>query len=162
MPNGYFDPVSYEKIAMAYGQAKTYADYIPAELLETVDKIVQFQQVESEVELVNPFWNTYKTGSGASLFFGSSSVITAPIKAIAVLHQRIKASTATGGGGYASIDAYIEANNIRVPQAWATLSALAGDTITKGIIEGESLDYQDFDMTSYDLMTMDQYQAMTM
>lgn len=108
----------YREIAIAYGNARTTVLAAKQHLFDAVYLIVLLQSVRPEAELLPVFWDTY------NLNVNTLETPTLLLSAVRSLNNHVLIA-----GGFASVDAYLEAGNVTVPQAWADLSAQAGYVI---------------------------------
>jgi hypothetical protein len=115
----------YSAIAGYYGNIKTVLSSASTYLYNAVYKIAQIDDIEPSIDLLQDFYNSYKVNSAQ---YSSDLPLLAAVRKLNthVLNR----------GGYASIDAFLEANAATVPQSWATLSGEAGQTIDEDNISG--------------------------
>lgn len=108
----------YLDIATFYANAKSQVTGAKQFFFDAVYEIVLLNQVKPEVDLLQPFWDSYLINTDlleASTMF---------LSAVRALQQHVLIE-----GNYDDIDSYLSANGIQVPQVWADLSAEAGFTI---------------------------------
>jgi hypothetical protein len=115
----------YSEIAQAYADSRDSILGGKQGLYDAVYLIVLLQVIKPEVDLLSTFWDTYQvqlnTLEASTLF----------LSAVRALNQHVLVE-----GGYATIDAFLLATGITVPQTWADLSAEAGYTISDTYIVG--------------------------
>jgi hypothetical protein len=115
----------YNAIATHYGNIKTLLTSASEYLYDAVYKIVLFNSLEPTADLFNEFYNSYLSN-------------TSQIKSDIPLIPAVKKlnSHVMSRGGYASVNAFLEATGATVPQSWADLCASAGTTIDEDHIAG--------------------------
>ena len=115
----------YRNIALDYAAAYERLLEPNDFLYDAVYRVVLLQVVIPEVDLVNPFYDAY------NVKFNNSDIPSSMIDAVAAINNHVIIR-----GGYDDVDAYLDAGSgITVPSGWATLSELAGFTISTGNID---------------------------
>lgn len=115
----------YRNIALDYAAA--YERFLePSDFLyDAVYRVALLQVVIPEVDLINPFYDAY------NIRFRTSDIPGSMIDAVRAINDHV-----IQRGGYDDVDAYLDSGSgITVPAAWATLSSLAGFTISSGNID---------------------------
>ncbi|NJL70429.1 MAG: hypothetical protein HC888_01865 [Candidatus Competibacteraceae bacterium] len=90
---------------------------------DAVYTIVLLDSVQPSVDLLNVFWNTHLIMK--DVLYSKSSLLS-PVRAI---NNHVLQNSA-----FDTIDAYLAAAAVKVPQTWADLCAEAGVTISAGNI----------------------------
>jgi hypothetical protein len=127
--------LTYKNIATAYAKLKYRLDTAGDYLLDAVNYILDTDELVPNIDLLNDFYQTY------FVHFESLSADTPWLGPVRKLNAHV-----LGRGGYASINAYLAAKStsenggvaIKVPQAWADLSAATGQTISSTYITTNS------------------------
>lgn len=115
----------YRNIALDYSAAYERLLEPNDFLYDAVYRIVLLQVVIPEVDLVNPFYDAY------NITFNNSDIPSSMIDAVAAINNHV-----IQRGGFDDVDAYLDSGSgITVPASWATLSSLAGFTISAGNID---------------------------
>ena len=114
----------YRSIADEYAGAYNLAFDIRDYLFNAVYKIVMLQVIAPEVDLLQTYWDSYLVNA---TLYSSAINLTAAVKAME--------SHVLTRGGYDTVDEYLAAEGIQVPQAWADLSSDAGYPISATYIE---------------------------
>lgn len=114
----------YRNIALDYAAAYERILEPNDFLYDAVYRVVLLQVVIPEVDLVNPFYDAY------SISFTNSDIPSSIIDAVETINNHVLTR-----GGYDDIDAYLDAGSVTVPSGWATLSELAGFTISSSNID---------------------------
>ena len=114
----------YRNIAIEYAEAKQKLLDTKQDFFNAVYIIVLLQAIIPEVDLINPFWQSYLINFN---LFRQSSTLMAAIRAIQshVLRE----------GDHSTMDEYLDAEGITVPRRWAELSAVAGFSISESKID---------------------------
>lgn len=110
----------YRDLAVAYSNARDTTLGAKQYLFDSVYLVVLLQSIQPEVDLLEPFWDSYTLNSA------SLQAPTLLMGAVRALNSHVLSA-----GGYETVDAYLVAEGITVPQTWADLSAQAGYTITE-------------------------------
>ncbi len=111
---------SYYSIATNYANARDRVVSAVDYLFEAVYQIVLLQEILPEVDLLSEFYNSYLINNDSL----KSSVNFLP--AVRRLNNHV-----LNRGSASTLDEYLEDEGVYVPQSWASLSALAGFTITR-------------------------------
>ena len=115
----------YRNISLDYASAYESIAEPNDFLYDAVYRVVLLQVVIPEVDLVNPFYDAY------NIRFQNSDVPSSMIDAVRAINNHVIAR-----GGYVDVDAYLDSGSgITVPQGWATLSGIAGFTVSSGNID---------------------------
>jgi hypothetical protein len=115
----------YHAIAISYGNVKTRLAALSGYLYEAVYQVVLMNTYEPTKDLLDAFAGVYEVNLGA---YASLIPFVPAVKAIN--------SHVINRGGYATVNAYLTAKGITVPQAWADLCTAAGTTIDPSHISG--------------------------
>ncbi len=109
-----------DEYSIAYGLSLDVKD----NLFNAVYLIVLLQSIEPEVDLLQEFWDSYLINSP---LYSSSLNLSG---AVSTMQTHVLTR-----GGYATVDAYLDAEGIQVAAGWAELSSDAGFPISAGNIE---------------------------
>jgi len=93
-------------------------------LYDAVYRVALLQVVIPEVDLINPFYDAY------NINFTTQDIPASWINAVTAINDHV-----IQRGGYDDVDAFLDDKGITVPQNWATLSSVAGFTISSGNID---------------------------
>jgi len=115
----------YSEIAQAYADSRDSILGGKQGLYDAVYLVVLLNVIKPEVDLLSTFWDTYQVQ------LDTLNTSTLFLSAVRALNQHVLIE-----GGFATIDAYLLAAGITVPQTWADLSASAGYTISDTYISG--------------------------
>tara|TARA_Y100000034_G_scaffold115283_1_gene152283 strand:- start:302 stop:670 length:369 start_codon:yes stop_codon:yes gene_type:complete len=114
----------YRTIAVSYSEIRNQLIASRGDAYDAVYLIVQLNSVDPEVDLLIPFNSTYLVHADQ---MNSSSTLLGAVRA---LNQHV-----LNRGDVATVDAFLNAQGITVPQNWADLSASAGYTISSTYID---------------------------
>jgi len=114
----------YRTIAVSYSEIRNQLIASRGDAYDAVYLIVQLNAVDPEVDLLIPFNSTYLVHADQ---MNSSSTLLGAVRA---LNQHV-----LNRGDVATVDAFLNAQGITVPQNWADLSASAGYTISSTYID---------------------------
>jgi len=121
---------SYLAIADDYATAAAGLEGLAQHYYDAAYEILILSVFDPELDLLQPFYNAYLAADGIY-----ENVSIPAISAVADLQRHILTrATTAAGGSYTSIDAWYAAQGITVPQDFATISALAGFTISSTYI----------------------------
>lgn len=113
----------YVAIATAYSNARSQQLTIKEYLFEAVYEIVMLQEIVPEVDLLSEFYNSYQVNT--TLFSAPQTLLNA----VRRLNNHV-----LNRSSYASLDAYLAAESVTVPQNWADLCSAVGFTISSAYI----------------------------
>ena len=113
----------YSAIAHDYGDIISQLSGVGTYLYDAVYQIVLMNTYEPTLDLLDPFNNVYTANVSAY----SSYVPFVP--AVKAINNHV-----INRGGYSSINAFLTATGVTVPQAWVDLCAAAGFTISVNIV----------------------------
>jgi len=114
----------YRAIAVEYADALTKQLAMKQDFFDAVYIIVQLNAIIPEVDLLQRFWGNYLVNTDYSKSKENY------LSAVRVLQNHV-----IQRGGFATIDAYLEAQGITVPKNWADLSDAVGFTISASNID---------------------------
>ena len=118
MANTVISGANYQAIATYYGNARKQLNTVSSYLSSAVDTVVYLNDTLPTIDLLNPFYSTYVSNTAS---YGSNISMLPAVSAIN--------SHVLSRGGYASINAFLDATSITVPQTWADLCSASGTTI---------------------------------
>ncbi len=111
-------PCEFQSIAWSYGYVKSSLDDIADYLYDAVLTIAYMDDIVPTEDLIDVFYNSFENNK---IVYRSNESI---LQVVRKLHTHV-----INRGGYKNINSYLTDANITVPQAWADLSAEAGQII---------------------------------
>jgi len=109
---------NYEQVATQYANARNSVLSSVSYLFDAVYTIVTLDEIEPSVDLLTEFWNSYQINS--DLFRNPVTFLSAVRR---INNHVINRSI------YTTLDLWMAAEGVNIPEAWADLSNAAGYTI---------------------------------
>lgn len=116
---------NYAAVATNYANARDRVVSAVGYLFQAVYQIVLLQDIIPEVDLLQEFYSSYLV---------NNDLLKSPVNFLPAV--RSINNHVLSRGTDASLDAYLTAEGVTVPQTWADLSSAAGFTIAQSHISG--------------------------